>query len=316
MDELSVFSILKEEVLKKYRQDFPYALRDWKTFSSQDIQNLISRVEEETSQRISEKWIYTHLKPAENSRLPRKDMLDILAAYTGWESWDEFCAKNKLVTDISGLEIPAPHVSNGRKRMFFILLASCLLIAAGMITIFSYRQQHTSDQQKTILLKDTYTNKNIDPSELKIYQEDEQKNRKQLEIKEKTVKIHAPERKGHIIIESPFYETKKIDISGLSEQNKEEIINLKPDDYAMILKAFIQSDIKDWQTRKMQLNKILAEDFEAILVLKGGIGFEYFNKQEFSQKLIIPTETTRRMKIIELKNTLNNQIQFIRLIQE
>ena len=55
----------------------------------------------------------------------------------------------------------------------------------------------------------------------------------------------------------------------------------------MILKGFMKSDIKDWQTRKEQLQQILANDLEVLVMLKNDLGIEYFNKQEFSEKLIV-----------------------------
>jgi hypothetical protein len=96
-------------------------------------------------------------------------------------------------------------------------------------------------------------------------------------------------------------------------QNK---IDLKPDDFAMMLKAFMMSDIKNWETRKVQLDKILSDNLEVLVLLKNDLGIEFFNKKEFSQKLIVPTPSVKRMKIIEIKNDENNKIQFIRIKQE
>jgi hypothetical protein len=84
----------------------------------------------------------------------------------------------------------------------------------------------------------------------------------------------------------------------------------------MMLKAFMLSDIKDWQTRKEQLNKILSDNLEVIVMLKDDLGAEYFNKSEFSQKLIVPTASLKKMKIVEIKNDANDKIQFIRIKQE
>ena len=89
-----------------------------------------------------------------------------------------------------------------------------------------------------------------------------------------------------VVIKSPFYEAKGIVVKNTHPHPN---IVLEPDDYAMMLKAFMKSDIKDWQTRKEQLNKILADDLEVIVMLKNDLGAEYFNKQEFSEKLIIPS---------------------------
>ena len=38
--------------------------------------------------------------------------------------------------------------------------------------------------------------------------------------------------------------------------------------------------------------------------------------KEFSQKLIIPTASLKKMKIVEIKNDENKKIQFIRIKQE
>ena len=96
------------------------------------------------------------------------------------------------------------------------------------------------------------------------------------------------------------------------DQPKTEI-NIKPDDYAMILKAFMLSDIKDWETRKEQLNKILSDNLEVIVMLKNDLGAEYFNKEEFTQMLVIPSENLKKMKIIQLENDENNKIKFVRI---
>jgi hypothetical protein len=84
----------------------------------------------------------------------------------------------------------------------------------------------------------------------------------------------------------------------------------------MMLKAFMASDIKDWKTRKEQLDKILSDNLEVMVMLKDNLGAEYFNKTEFSQKLIIPTASLRKMKIIEIEKETNQKIKFIRITQE
>ena len=90
MNDLQQFQELKEKVLLKYQEQYPFFQGNWKTFSSQDIQNLIGLIEIQCKQTISEKWIYTHLKPEINSKIPRKDMLNILSEFVGYSGWDEF----------------------------------------------------------------------------------------------------------------------------------------------------------------------------------------------------------------------------------
>ena len=66
MDRLTAFYDLKQLVLLRYQETYPYVALDWSVFSSKDILQLIDDIEETTKQRISEKWIYTHLKPLQD----------------------------------------------------------------------------------------------------------------------------------------------------------------------------------------------------------------------------------------------------------
>ena len=132
-----------------------------------------------------------------------------------------------------------------------------------------------------------------------------------IEIVDSKIQITAKES-AKIVLKSPYYKEKTIVI------NKENTtpITLQPDDHAMILKGFMKSDIKDWQTRKEQLQKILADDLEVLVMLKNDLGIEYFNKQEFSEKLIVPSVALKRMKVIDIQSNDKNEIKFIRIIQE
>ena len=95
MNPLDVFYKLKNDVLLTYQKQYPYFEGNWKTFSSQDIQNLIDMIAVQVKQTVSEKWIYTHLKVEINDKLPRKDMLDILSQLVGYSGWDEYVFKWK-----------------------------------------------------------------------------------------------------------------------------------------------------------------------------------------------------------------------------
>ncbi len=117
MTELEQFQELKDKVLLKYQEQYPFFQGTWKTFSSQDIQNLIGLIEVQCKQTISEKWIYTHLKPETNSKIPRKDMLNILSQFVGYSSWDEFTFEEKV------FESKEPKkVTKSKTKFWFALL--------------------------------------------------------------------------------------------------------------------------------------------------------------------------------------------------
>jgi hypothetical protein len=305
MTQTDPFQELKKEVLLEYMRHYPYFQGTWKNFSSQDIQNLILLVEQNLKERVSEKWIYTHLKPETNDKLPRKDMLDILSRFVGYSGWDEFRVK-----DLSAVELKADRKHTWKKRSIFILVLILLLITAGL-TVYFYP---TDQKTHTLQLKDEFTKKNLKPEDVKIYQLEDNK-KIPLEIRDQKVEVTVNKGKStKIIIESPYYKNQTVEINQ-PEQKQTEVL-MKPDDYAMMLKAFMLSDIKDWQTRKQQLDKILSDDVEVLLMLHDNLGTEYLNKQEFSGKLIVPTDAVRKMKIVEVNNNKDNRINFIRIIQE
>lgn len=299
MSELENFHKLKIRILTEYQKSYPHFQGDWKNFSSKDIRQLIDLVEIRLKERISEKWIYTHLKPETNEKLPRKDMLDIFAGFVGDSDWDEFVFKNQQEENQVPAEIP---VAKAKKRIsWYWLLVIVPVIVFG---IFHFVKKKNP---QTIEIKNQYTNSPVDSDEIEVYKVIENQ-KTPIEVVDSKVEIDNETQK--ILIESPYFETREIKTS-----KKIEKIYVKPEDYALVLKNFIQSDLKEWEDRKTKLDKILSEDLEVILILKDNLGAEYLNKSEFSGKLIVPTSETKKMKILSLETNEQKQITFIRIQQ-
>lgn len=304
MNPIDLFQNLKKEVLLVYKERYPYFTGTWKSFSAQDIQNLIELIENTVKQSVSEKWIYTHLKPETNHKLPRKDMLDILSQLVGFSGWDEYVFKHK-----KEIVLPINKSKNKKNKtlLWSVSLVGILLISSVIIYLEFYKNSNSH----SIEVKDSFSNSKINNDDFKaVIIKDSTEI--PVEIIDSKLQIDTKDS-TKVVIKSPFYEDQVIVVR--NEKRHQDIV-LKPDDYAMMLKAFMKSDIKDWQTRKKQLNKILAEDLEVIVMLKNDLGAEYFNKQEFSEKLIIPSQSLQKMKIIDIQNNHKQQINFIRIIQQ
>ena len=173
----------------------------------------------------------------------------------------------------------------------------------------SYKFVKTENLQ-TIEVKNAFTEGQINSDEVKAVLV-EKNVETPIQIIDSKIQINAKDS-SKIVLKSPYYKDKTVIIN----KNSNSDIALQPDDYAMILKGFMKSDIKDWQTRKEQLHKILAADLEVLVMLKGDLGIEYFNKKEFSEKLIIPSVSLKKMKVIDIQRNQNNEINFIRILQE
>jgi predicted DNA-binding transcriptional regulator AlpA len=304
MNPLDLFQNLKNNVLLVYKEHHPYFEGTWKTFSSQDIQNLIELIETKVKQTVSEKWIYTHLKPETNEKLPRKDMLDILSQLVGFSGWDEYVFKNKVA-------VIEPQFNENKSNKNKSMWLTGLLVITGISAFIFYNLIYEKDNVHSLEVKDSYTNDKINMDDIKAVIVNDSIETP-VEIINSELQIKTTDT-AKVIINSPFYEKKEIMVTNTHPHPK---IVLEPNDYAMMLKAFMKSDIKDWQTRKEQLDKIFSDDLEVIVMLKNNLGAEYFNKEEFSEKLIIPSASLKKMKVLEIKNEANKQINFIRIIQK
>ncbi|MGX7668590.1 hypothetical protein [Flavobacterium pedocola] len=302
MTELGVFFQLKQKVLETYQKQHPYFSGSWKTFSSQDIFNLIDAIQLNTKQSVSEKWIYTHLKPEQNEKLPRKDMLDILSQYVGVSGWDEFKFQYQQIEAKEEMAVKVPKRKTNRMLYMAVAGAILILVVLPVKNVFV-------PQKQTLELKDTFTKEKIAADEVSAFIVEDSVE-KAIPVKNGVLEVRG---KDKVVLKSPFYQSRQITVSSNSEA---QVIELQPDDYGMMLKAFMQSDVKDWEIRKKQLEMILSDNLEVMIMLKDNLGVEYFDKKEFTQQLVVPTPSLKKLKIVVLEKDTNNKISLIRLIQK
>jgi predicted DNA-binding transcriptional regulator AlpA/sortase (surface protein transpeptidase) len=302
MTDLEIFYELKKSVLEHYQNSYPYFNGSWKSFSSQDILNLIDDIQLKTKQSVSEKWIYTHLKPETNEKLPRKDMLDILSVYVGKSGWDEFKFTDN--SNDNNNDNNNNNVKSKSKNKFGIVLLIFGVLIIGF-TIWKF----TSNHNQKLEFQNSYTKDSISNEDVKAFVVEDSVE-KPIDLKSESLHL---EKGTKVVIKSPFYKQKEITISPNEPFSR---VELNPNDYAMMLKAFMKSDIKDWQTRKEQLNKILSDNLEVMIMLQNDLGAEYVNKTEFAQKVVIPSASLKKLKIVELKQEKDNKISFLRLTEE
>lgn len=300
MTDLAVFYELKKSVLERYKTRYSYFEEDWKKFSSQDILNLIDDIQETTKNSVSEKWIYTHLKPESNEKLPRKDMLDIFSVYVGKKNWNDF--KHTFVTEHKRISKKENVTSKINAK---ILIVPFLFLLLFLLWKFVFPIK----ERRTIELNEKYSNDSISSRKVKAFTIDDTVVT-EIEIKNSKIEVEKDEK---VVVKSPFYKEKTIDLQKTPNIKK---IELEPDDYVNILQGFIKSDIKDWKTRKEQLDRILDDNLEVIVMFQNNLGAEYFNKEEFSQKVIIPTPSLKSLHIVAVEKNKENKIIFIRLIKK
>ncbi len=115
-----------------------------------------------------------------------------------------------------------------------------------------------------------------------------------------------------MIVRSPYYRTDTIERTVTKLKTSETII-LHPDDYAMMLHYFSTMKVDDWVKRRQRLTEMFQEDALIYQVLKvqGGGGVVLYDKQEFIDKLTIPSSSLNNLEVLQTESK-NGKIQVLR----
>lgn len=291
MSELEYFYRLKQDILKQYQKHYPYYQKTIHDFGNAEIAQLLDLVEKECHERVSEKWVYTHLKPKVNEKLPRKDMLSIFSRWLGYQDWDAYRHENKSLI----LSDNTNESTNTKKSDKLMWYTGAGVIAVIMALAIGFSEQ--KDYEANICLKDKYTQKHISAERISLYV-------LQNGIKEKLIPtdscfyISSKQEDIQLIAESPYYKTDTLYIN--FERTAYEY-DLQPDDYAMMLRAYMNADIDDWNRRKEQLNDIIDDDAIIQEIMFDDIGVEFLNKQDFINKITTPSKLVKKMEIVAIE---------------
>jgi hypothetical protein len=283
LEEQHIFSQLKLAIASKFLENNSASktIEDWK---GDDIvafqEDLFSKVKA----RVSEKWFYTYIKN-EAKKLPRIDMLNLLSNYVGYQNWNDFKAHHKTATQIK------TQKKAFSKYLWLILIAPCVLLAFSIINT-SYNYEFCFyDSIKNEPIKSTILNiKVLKNGQSPIHQHTDSLGCFNYETDEKEITF---------IVESPYYKTDTI----VRKHNygKNKIIKLKADDYALMLNYYTNKNIKEWKRHREKLNTIFSDNAEIYQFFENSDFVEIYSKQEFIQKLTIPTRSLKGMKILEKK---------------
>lgn len=298
------FELLKTEIVSIMQQTnagISSRIEDWK---GQDIIEFQDDLRQKVNAYFSEKWFYNHFK-SPNVNLPRIDSLNILCRYVGYIDWSEFKHKNsdKLVVVIE---------PKGSNRIFYLLpvmaiIAFVLILAVIKIgSITTYRFCFVDKDSK-----EPINNSNLEVTLML--------------NNESPVRLNCDSggcftwRTGQqrimFAVEAPYYFPDTI-TRNLSKALKTEEIQLKINDYALMIHYFSNSKVDDWKRRREQLNNIISDSAYICQVINKGImGMELYNKEEFIDMLTIPTSRLKNIRIIEMLYT-NEKVTTIRFLQE
>jgi hypothetical protein len=99
------------------------------------------------------------------------------------------------------------------------------------------------------------------------------------------------------VVQSPYHKTDTIVRNIGTTDNT--TVKLATDDYALMLRYYSSGDVDELQKRKAQLHGLIADNAQIYQVYPGQSGIELYSKEEFIDKLTIPTGSLKNINILQ-----------------
>lgn len=297
MTDQHVFEQLLQAVEATFKQRHPECetpIRQWK---GQDIVLFQEELLEQTRGRISEKWFYTHIRK-QGDKLPREDMLNLLAQYAGAESWRAFRhAQKEAEADAqpaAPAEDSATAARNKRIGMWIAVVATLTLL----VNLLQPEKPRTYE----VCFVDAFTNTAILLGDITLeVQRTNESPLLQTADSLGCVALQHEARELRYQVSAPYYKPKTI-VRTLKKGKTSETVALQPDDYALIMHYYSTSDVKNWNARRARLFEIIAPNAQ-IWRLDAATGqpLQLYEQQEFVNRLTMPLRSLKNIRILHME---------------
>jgi len=302
--ERELFALLKKQIVVTMQRTYPSVNSDISEWKGQEITNFQEELSASVNGHISEKWFYTHMKSGSGS-LPRIDVLNLLSRYAGYQAWDDFIFRNKAeVSSISTLK---------RANRVFIIVP---LLVVGVLTLLYlvFKIYNTHEYRFCFYDADTresITNNIIEVSMLL----PEESPVNFLCSQDGCLSLKTDQATVTLVVKTPYYHTDTV-IRLLDRFKKEEMVRLRPNNYALMIHYFSRMNVKDWQQRRNQLDNMISDSALIYQVYGSGTaGMELFTKWEFINKLTMPATSLNQIEILDTRY-IGDRIMMLRFRQK
>ena len=282
-------------------QSYPGIDPDISKWKGQEITDFQEDLRIKVNGQISEKWFYTHMK-AENTSLPRIDVLDLLSQYAGHINWQDFRHKN--IGILPPEEKPGKSVSILIKiPLLLITVMTLLFIIIKIINTQNYRFNFIdSDSGEPITdnsLRAELLMGNESPVSL-------------ISDENGSITVRTNKSRVSLVVKAPYYITDTVTRT-LQKFNHDEQISLHADYYALMVSYFSESNVESWEKRREQLTGIFSEDAIIYQFPENDTrnGMALYNKWEFINKITMPSSGLRQLEILDCRY-LNGKITILR----
>ncbi len=287
-----LFKQFKQAIANTFLQNHSASIHieDWK---GEDIVVFQEDLFNKVKANVSEKWFYTYFKN-DIEKLPRIDMLNLLSKYVGYNNWNAF----KTANETHSKKNKGSLLKIGALLLIIIL---ALIVYRAMFKNefhFCFIDEDKNEAITNIVLDIIILHDNQSPTYFKtdslgcfLY------------------KTNA--NKIKFVVQSPYHKTDTI--IRYIDANKNKTVKLTTDDYALMLDYYTNGNVKDWKKRKLQLEQLIADNATIYQLFPNNIGIEIYTKNDFIRTLTIPTNSLKRIKILDkdYKNGMIVKLKFM-----
>ncbi len=289
------FGLLKTKIVAVMQESYPginTSIAEWR---GQEITDFQEDLRIKVNARISEKWFYTHMKSSHPS-IPRVDMLNLLSRYAGYANWDDFIFKNSdVINNLSPVSNPQKNANR-----FFILIPLLTLIIVCLIYVL-FKLFNTREYRFCFYDADTrepITNAKI---EIRLLSEGESPVN-YFCGSNGCFMLKTDKSKIKMVITAQYYQTDTI-FRILKKLDQDETVKLHANDYALMIHYFSMMKVDDWEKRKKHLEAMIDDSAMIYQVVndKEATGMALYNKQEFIDKMTMPSGSLKNLEILDSK---------------
>lgn len=290
-----LFQQLKGQLSQNLREkhpEVPENIEDWK---GKDIALFQQDLMEKVNGRVSEKWFYTHIKNS-NGNIPRLDILNLLSEYTGHHNWQTFRARN-------------------RKLVVRKISLGVILLPVGVLVILLYLFQFRPGNYQFCLV-DAYSQKSLNAADVEVWQMKNGESPLKVKLNDAgCFSLKSRDKQVQLVITGPYVHSDTL-LRTFTQKKGRETIEVRSNDYALMISAFSRKDITDWQRRRNQLDFMIADNAVIFQLLPGEmLSMEMYNKQEFIDKMTTPINSLKNIRIVEIRHW-QDQITEMKFVQE
>jgi hypothetical protein len=268
------------------------SISDWKGQEITDFQEELLR---QVNAHISEKWFYTHMK-GNRDTLPRVDILNLLSRFVGYKNFDDFCFHHQGESVEAD---PVPQAKSTANRYF--VLVPVLVVAA--VALFFWIVMLFNTREYRFCFVDADTREPITGSKISVTILVNGESPLQL-MADATGCLSYKTSLSRItmVVSAPYYRPDTIERM-VKKFNREELIMLHANDYALMIHYFSEMKVDDWQKRRNKLEEMFAENAK-ICQLIGGTenpGMVLYTRDEFIDRMTMPVGSLQHIEILDTR---------------